>query len=370
MKLSACCIIMKSSFLASVSRSGCRVFPRIAGLGPSRAGYESPMTPVVGYYCCSSIGTASSPLRFSSTRLFSSFQPSPPPGTHGTPVFPDIDFSTKEDPDSESTKRNSDPNAIFVVTGASRGIGLQFVKSLLERTQGKIVACVRSPDKVDHLDSVIQSLPDPTRVMKIQLDVEDQASIESAGEKIRESFDRVDLLLNVAGILGDGKNDPGPERSISKINRDWFEKTLAVNLVGPVMLTKELSPLMLQRRRGKSDSDAKARPVAVVANLSARVGSISDNALGGWYTYRMSKTALNQATRTMALELKRSSTWSISLHPGTTKTDLSKPFQANVAEGKLFPVDFTVNSLLNVIDSMKEEHSGGFFDWAGKSISF
>ena len=108
----------------------------------------------------------------------------------------------------------------------------------------------------------------------------------------------------------------------------------------------------------------------MVANLSARVGSISDNGLGGWYSYRMSKSALNQATRTMAHELKRQSTWCIALHPGTTDTDLSKPFQKNVQEGRLFPVDFTVSQLLDVIDSMGEENSGGLYDWAGKAIPF
>jgi len=202
--------------------------------------------------------------------------------------------------------------------------------------------------------------------------VEDQASIEKAGATIKEKFDRVDLLLNVAGILGDGRNDPGPERALSKIDRSWLEKTMAVNLIGPVMLSKELSPLMMQRRRRKKNAEAEEddRPVAVIANLSARVGSISDNGLGGWYSYRMSKSALNQATRTMALELKRHSTWTVALHPGTTNTDLSKPFQANVKEGSLFPVDFTVDRLLSVIDSMTEDHSGGFYDWSGQAISF
>jgi NAD(P)-dependent dehydrogenase (short-subunit alcohol dehydrogenase family) len=184
------------------------------------------------------------------------------------------------------------------------------------------------------------------------------------GEDIRQTFDRVDLLLNVAGLLGDGKTTPGPERSLAKIEREWFETTLAVNLIGPVMLSKELSSLMKKPRRDKE------RPSAVIANLSARVGSISDNEIGGWYSYRISKSGLNQATRTLALELKRHGTFAVSLHPGTTKTDLSEPFSANVKEGKMFPVDFTVNQLLDVIDSLTDQHSGGFYDWAGQSLSF
>jgi len=186
-------------------------------------------------------------------------------------------------------------------------------------------------------------------------------------------------LLNVAGILGDGKNTPGPERSVSKIERGWLEKTFQVNVIGPLMLSKELAPLMAQKRRvakkKASSNDEKIavenkRAVAIVANLSARVGSISDNGLGGWYSYRMSKAALNQATRTLANELKRQSVWCIALHPGTTDTDLSKPFQKNVQEGRLFPVEFTVDSLMKVLDSMEEENSGGLYDWAGKAIPF
>lgn len=233
------------------------------------------------------------------------------------------------------------------------------------------MACCRSPEHASGLQNFVSSLDNFSRLHIVPLDVEDQQSIEGAGAEIQERFARVDMLLNVAGILGDGKTTPGPERALVKMDRAWFEKTLAVNLIGPVMFSKELAPLMMQRRRRQSaESGVPPRAKAVIANLSARVGSISDNELGGWYSYRMSKAGLNQATRTMALELKRSSTWCVALHPGTTKTDLSMPFQANVKEGKLFPVDFTVNQLLNVIDSMTEENSGGFYDWAGKSISF
>jgi NAD(P)-dependent dehydrogenase (short-subunit alcohol dehydrogenase family) len=209
----------------------------------------------------------------------------------------------------------------------------------------------------------------PNRVQVLQLDLEDQASIVHAGEQLRRNYQRVDLLLNVAGILGDGKTTSGPERSLSKLDREWFEKTLAVNLVGPAMLSKEIFPLLAQDRRQRKDVGAQRSP-AIVANLSARVGSISDNGLGGWYSYRMSKSALNQFTRTMALELKRHSAWAIALHPGTTDTDLSVPFQANVKKESLFPVDFTASQLLNIVDSMTEEHSGGFYDWSGQSLSF
>jgi NAD(P)-dependent dehydrogenase (short-subunit alcohol dehydrogenase family) len=211
----------------------------------------------------------------------------------------------------------------------------------------------------------------PGRIQVVSLDVEDQQSIESAAAKIQEQFGRVDMLLNVAGILGDGKTTPGPERSLAKMDRDWMEKTMAVNLIGPVMLSKELAPLMLQRRKKNKPPGEEERAVGVIANLSAGVGSISDNEIGGWHSYRMSKSALNQATRTMALELKRQSTWCISLYPGMVDTDLSKPFQsAKMKEGFVKPADFTIGQLLDIIDSMEEANSGGFYDWSGQALSF
>lgn len=237
--------------------------------------------------------------------------------------------------------------------------------------QGTIIACCRDPSATNGLNNLLDGLKpsERDRIRVVALDLEDQSSIESAAEKIKGDCTRIDLLLNVAGLLGDGASTPGPERSIAKMDRSWLEKSFNINVFGPVMLSKELVPLMAQRRRGKSDESA-IRPNSVIANLSARVGSVSDNNLGGWYSYRMSKAALNQATRTMAHELKRQSIWCIALHPGTTDTDLSKPFQKNVAEGRLFPVEFTVESLLKVINTMDDDNSGGLYDWAGKAIPF
>jgi NAD(P)-dependent dehydrogenase (short-subunit alcohol dehydrogenase family) len=303
-----------------------------------------------------------------------------PPQSSGIAVFPDVELSQFQSP--HATLRNSDPNAVFVVNGASRGIGLQFVKHLLSTTKGEILACCRSPDTATGLQEFLSSITDGEQKQRIQLiplDLEDQTSIENAGTLIRQKVGRVDLLLNVAGILGDSQTTPGPERSVTKIERQWMEKTFQVNVIGPVMFSKELVPLLGHRRSKKQkeqrdNNDGEDvigdRPNAVIANLSARVGSISDNGLGGWYSYRMSKSALNQATRTLSNELKRQNVWCIALHPGTTDTDLSKPFQKNVQDGRLFPVEFTVGQLKQVIDSLDDVHTGGLYDWAGKAIPF
>merc|ERR1719410_1325238 len=248
----------------------------------------------------------------------------------------------------EASERNTDKDAVFVVTGASRGIGKRIVEDILDRTNGHIIACCRTPEEVTH------SLASE-RVTCLGLDLENKLEIEAASEYLCKNFGRIDMLWNVAGILGDGTVGQ-PERSLQQVNSDWVDKTLKVNVIGPVLLSKALAPLMKSNNRGAKHG--RSRPKSVIANLSARVGSISDNQLGGWYSYRVSKAALNQATKTMALELKRQGTWAIALHPGTTDTDLSKPFQKNVKADRLFPVEFTSNRLLDVVDCMQEIHSG------------
>ena len=360
--LTALAVSLPETSGLSISRTPCIGNRRVIGI------FSASVTPGRNF--------ADQSARNMDSRLFSTFQAPEPPQSKGFNIFDDIDVAGSDSTASQSSIRNSDPNAVFVVNGASRGIGFQFVQKLLNDTNGKIVACCRSPDSAPKLEGLLSSLDveSRARIELIQLDVENQDSIERAAEEIRGKYDRIDLLLNVAGILGDGKSTPGPERSVTKIEREWMEKTFQVNVIGPVMLSKELAPLMAQKRsrrkKNDSDQDEVQRAPAVIANLSARVGSISDNGLGGWYSYRMSKAALNQATRTLANELKRQSIWCIALHPGTTDTDLSQPFQRNVQEGRLFPVEFTVDSLMNVINGMDEDNSGGLYDWAGKAIPF
>jgi NAD(P)-dependent dehydrogenase (short-subunit alcohol dehydrogenase family) len=111
---------------------------------------------------------------------------------------------------------------------------------------------------------------------------------------------------------------------------------------------------------------------AVFAAISARVGSIADNRIGGWYAYRASKAALNQLLRTASIEFARrhKNAIVVALHPGTTDTGLSRPFQANVPEEQLFSVDKTVGHMLSVIDGLSTDDSGGFFAWDGQPIEW
>mmetsp|Transcript_12971 Transcript_12971/g.38107 ORF Transcript_12971/g.38107 Transcript_12971/m.38107 type:complete len:324 (-) Transcript_12971:294-1265(-) len=298
-----------------------------------------------------------------SPRLFSTFKPPSPNSYHGTPVFGDIDMSSPLNEDAPSFARNADPDAVFVVTGASRGMGLQFVKSILSRTAGKVVAACRDPEGAA---PALSSIGEEGRINAMRLDVTDQDQVDEASAEIEARYGRVDGLFNVAGVLGDGASTPGPERNLSKLDKEWLRNQMEVNAIGPMMLTKALAPLMRSKKGRKA-----SRAQTVVVNMSARVASIADNTGPlGWHSYRMSKAALNQGTRTIAHELKRQGTWSVALYPGFTDTDMSKPFQKGVKESMIFPVDFTAERMLELVDRMEDQHSGGFYDWAGQALPF
>ena len=128
------------------------------------------------------------------------------------------------------------------------------------------------------------------------------------------------------------------------------------------MMTQALLPLLKNAKI--NDQCTK------IINLSARVGSISDNKLGGWYSYRLSKAAMNMFTKTLSIEVKRHNCMVLSLHPGTTETDLSKPFLKNVKPEKLFTVSYSVDSMLNVIWNSKLEDSGKFLAYDGSEIVY
>eukprot|EP00737_Agarophyton_chilense_P002745 gb/GEZJ01003157.1/.p1 GENE.gb/GEZJ01003157.1/~~gb/GEZJ01003157.1/.p1 ORF type:complete len:327 (-),score=42.77 gb/GEZJ01003157.1/:348-1328(-) len=262
---------------------------------------------------------------------------------------------------TEASIRNSDPNAVALVVGASRGIGLAITQQLATRWKGRIVATCREPDDAGALSALWQFMPDRFNV--IRLDVENEESIQDAVQNVKKWTEdsRVDLLMHTAGILHEGENMP--ETSLSRVKADWLQKNLAINLMGPVLVAKHFAPLMTTSRK-------KDRVPSILATLSARVGSISDNSLGGWLSYRASKAGQNQAMKTISIELQRRGVICVALHPGTVATDLSAPFQKNVRPQKLFAVDDAANWLLDVVDSLEIDDTGGFFAYDRKPIPF
>lgn len=186
------------------------------------------------------------------------------------------------------------------------------------------------------------------------LELTDEASIAAAADSVasRGSFD---LVFIATGVLSPG--DAQPEKNLRQLDGDQLTRIMAVNAVGPALVMKHCRELLPRDGR------------AVMATLSARVGSISDNGLGGWYGYRASKAALNQFMRTTAIEIgrKRREAVVLALHPGTVETRLSEKFTAG---RKTFPPDESARRLIEVMENATPAMSGGFFDYAGEPIPF
>lgn len=185
------------------------------------------------------------------------------------------------------------------------------------------------------------------------LDLLDEESIAEAAQWAASQGD-IRLVIDATGFLHDAQFQP--EKSWRNLDPAHMTKAFAINAVGPALLMKHFLPLL--PREGRS----------VFATLSARVGSIGDNALGGWYSYRASKAALNQFVRTAAVELRRRAPQAIcvSLHPGTVETALSSPFHKTGLAVRP-PVE-AAQALLSVINGLQPDQSGGFYDYTGQSV--
>lgn len=224
------------------------------------------------------------------------------------------------------------------VIGASGGIGAALVNAL--RARGcEVHPLLRSATQVEQF-----------------IDIEDEASIAAAAQRL-SAAGPFDLIIVATGLLqGAGVT---PEKRWNDLSAEALAKSFAVNAAGPVLVAKHFLPLLPRKGR------------AGFAALSARVGSIGDNTLGGWYSYRASKAALNMLVKTLAIELarQRPEAFCAALHPGTVDTGLSQPFQRGVAAERLFTPDFAAQRLLDVLDGLGPSDSGRCFAWDGCAIA-
>ena len=187
------------------------------------------------------------------------------------------------------------------------------------------------------------------------LDLCDDAHLDDLRQRLRQA-PPLRLVINTAGWLhGDGL---GPEKRLQAVGRRGLEQAFAVNAFGPILLA-----------RAVEDALGHGQP-AWFASLSARVGSIGDNRLGGWYAYRAAKAAQNQLLHTLALEWRRRrpAVTVTLLHPGTTETALSEPFRGGVPPEKLFSPERAAHQLLDVLSTQSVEGSGAFLAWDGSPI--
>ena len=234
-------------------------------------------------------------------------------------------------------------NGSAVVIGATGGIGRAMVEQIL------------ASGAFETVWAVSRSGADVAGAPGLAADLEDEAGLARAAEQIGQG-PAPTLIVLATGVLHDGFQ---PERSLRQLDADHMLRDYRINAIGPALAAKHLLPLMPRDRR------------AVFAALSARVGSISDNRLGGWHAYRASKAALNMILRNLAIEMGRSHPQAViaGLHPGTVDTGLSAPFQKGVAEGRLFTADHSAERLLAVLSGLTPADSGGVFAWDGARIA-
>lgn len=234
-----------------------------------------------------------------------------------------------------------------VVFGAAGGIGGAMVRALSADPRCAVVyAGARRAVE-----------PGGAKVRTFSFDLEDEASISAAAETF-PADGPVHLVFVATGLLH--APDIQPEKTWRSLDAGALHRAFAINAIGPALIGKHMLSLM-----SKSEK-------SVFAALSARVGSISDNRLGGWHAYRASKAALNMLIRNLAIELERANRGAIcvALHPGTVDTALSAPFRDATAANRMFAPDVAASHLLSVIDSLTPEHSGRLFGWDCAEIVF
>ncbi len=227
--------------------------------------------------------------------------------------------------------------AEVVVCGASRGIGLALTEQLLARSDvARVWAVARNANQAAGLTALVAR--HGPRLQRHDVDALDETALSDLASQLRAATPRLHLLLCTVGVLHGGAAKA--EKGLAQLSLDSLQATFRTNAFAPILLLKHLLPLL------------RGRHPYTVAALSARVGSIGDNLLGGWYSYRASKAALNQLLHTASIELTRLNRQScvLALHPGTTDSGLSKPFQANVPAEQLFTPAFSAARLLTQID--------------------
>jgi NAD(P)-dependent dehydrogenase (short-subunit alcohol dehydrogenase family) len=242
---------------------------------------------------------------------------------------------------------------VAYVQGASRGLGLALAGQLAARDDVDwVYASARQPEASEGLRALCAK--HGTKISVLEVDVRSELAIGWAAERVASEQEELHLLICAAGMLHESTTQP--EKRFEQITQIAMEHSFAVNAQGPILTARHLLPLMMHGER------------AVIANVSAHAGSIGDNRLGGWYSYRAAKAAQNMLTHTLAIELRRRAPQVIcaALDPGSMDTDLSRPFRRNVHD--LASPDESASRLLALIDELKAEHSGQFLRWDGRVL--
>jgi len=237
-----------------------------------------------------------------------------------------------------------------VVVGAGGGLGSALTQALTLQGGYRVFALSREPLEAGG-----------GNLTRLQADPTEPESLAHAADTVRREVTRVHLLAICVGILHGGEGKPGlrPEKALSQLDGDNFRHVMTVNALAPLQVLAAFTDLLRHKQR------------AVAVTLSAMVGSIGDNRLGGWYSYRMSKAALNMGLKNAAIELNRPSSRQqrgpivAAIHPGTTITPLSAPF---LRRHTTRPAEESAAHILRVIGRLTPEDNGRFFNWDGREL--
>ncbi|AIT09339.1 short-chain dehydrogenase [Candidatus Francisella endociliophora] len=234
----------------------------------------------------------------------------------------------------------------LVVIGASGSIGHSVTKRLRYLYPDVHIYAFSRTKVTNFIDDVVYQY----------IDYFDESTIEKAAKDVYEKSGAISLVFVATGILH--TSEIKPEKALKELSADKFIELFKANTIFPALVAKHFIP--------KLSKDTKS----VFAAVSARVGSISDNKLGGWYAYRASKAALNMFIKTVSIETKRvnPNTVIVGVHPGTVDSHLSEPFQARVPQGKLFTPEYSASKLIDVLNDLKVDDSGKCFAWDGKEV--
>lgn len=238
----------------------------------------------------------------------------------------------------------------IIIIGANQGIGKGLLEIFSNHKDTNVIATSRRFE-----NQLVQA----DRVWQINCDLASEASIQNFYSEVNTEFKHIDGLINCAGLLH--SNDYMPEKTVSQLNANQLNETYQTNAVGHLLLLKTMEKKLA----------AAENPFAV--SISARIGSIKDNKLGGWYSYRMSKAALNMGIKTLSIEWKRKYPHIklLLIHPGTTDTNLSKPFQKRLKPGQLHSIKQTSEYLVKQIDKkLNDQLEHLFIDFNGLPIEW
>ena len=243
-----------------------------------------------------------------------------------------------------------------LVIGGGRGIGLALVEQLLKSHATQTVyATYRDSSKADGLLSLQKTCPE--RLIALRCDPLVENDLKAMTQTIKQTHKHLDLVIVAAGILHAEGRDP--EKSLRDIDVAHLQEVFTVNALITPLVAKHVKPLL-----------PRSAPTMLLA-LSAMVGSIDENEIGGWYGYRASKAALNMMVKTISIEFKRSGfkTQVGAIHPGTTQTALSEKFIGTVRHKVWEPLESAAN-ILGVINGLSPDETGFFKNWDGRTISW